>query len=131
MSANMSAPKKARRSKMKSALEKTKRRAQRVRRRLKKNSNGRPRLSVYRSSKNISVQIIDDATGTTLAAASTLEDKKAKGSDVAAAERIGKLIAERAKKAKVEEVIFDRGGYLFHGRVKALADAARGAGLKF
>jgi large subunit ribosomal protein L18 len=116
---------------MKSALEKTKRRAQRVRRRLKKNSNGRPRLSVYRSSKNISVQIIDDATGTTLAAASTLEDKKAKGSDVAAAERIGKLIAERAKKAKVEEVIFDRGGYLFHGRVKALADAARGAGLKF
>ena len=116
---------------MKSAREKMQRRAQRVRRRLKKHSAGRPRLSVYRSSKNISVQIIDDATGTTLAAASTLEDKKAKGSDIAAAERIGKLIAERAKKAKIEDVVFDRGAYLYHGRVKALADAARTAGLKF
>lgn len=116
---------------MKSARENMQRRAQRVRRRLKKHSNGRPRLSVYRSSKNISVQLIDDATGTTVASASTLEDKKAKGSDVAAAERIGKLIAERAKKAKVEDVIFDRGPYLYHGRVKALADAAREAGLKF
>lgn len=116
---------------MKTARENTKRRAARVRRRLKKNSNGRPRLSVYRSDKNISVQVIDDATGTTLAAASTLEDRSQKGSNIEAAQRIGKLIAERAKKAKVEAVIFDRGGYLFHGRVKALADAAREAGLKF
>lgn len=116
---------------MKSSKQKTQRRAQRVRRRLKKHANGRPRLSVYRSSKNISVQIIDDATGTTLASASTMEDKKGKGGNVEAAANIGKLIAERAKKAKVEEVIFDRGGYLYHGRVKALADAAREAGLKF
>jgi len=116
---------------MKTAREKTQRRAQRVRRRLKKHANGRPRLSVTRSSKNISVQIIDDLTGTTLAAASTLEDKKAKGSNVEAATKIGKLIAERAKKAKVGEVIFDRDGYLYHGRVKALAEAAREAGLKF
>ena len=107
------------------------RRAQRVRRRLKKYSNGRPRLSVFRSSKNISVQIIDDVTGTTLASASTLEDKKVKGYNLDAATRIGKLIAERAKKAKIEDVIFDRGPYLYHGRVKALADAAREAGLKF
>ena len=116
---------------MKTARENMLRRAQRVRRRLKKYSNGRPRLSVFRSSKNISVQIIDDVTGTTLASASTLEDKKVKGSNLDAATRIGKLIAERAKKAKIEDVIFDRGPYLFHGRVKALADAAREAGLKF
>lgn len=116
---------------MKTALENTKRRAQRVRRRLKKHANGRPRLSVHRSSKNISAQIIDDATGTTLASASTLEDKAQKGSNIDAATRIGALIAERGKKAKVEDVIFDRGGYLYHGRVKALAEAAREAGLKF
>lgn len=116
---------------MKTARENTKRRAARVRRRLKKNSTGRPRLSVYRSSKNISAQIIDDATGTTLAAATTLENTKEKGSNVEAAQRIGALIAERAKSAKIDTVVFDRGGYLFHGRVKALADAARSAGLKF
>jgi large subunit ribosomal protein L18 len=116
---------------MKTARENMLRRAQRVRRRLKKYSNGLPRLSVFRSSKNISVQIIDDVTGTTLASASTLEDKKVKGSNLDAATRIGKLIAERAKKAKIEDVIFDRGPYLYHGRVKALADAAREAGLKF
>ena len=116
---------------MKTARENMLRRAQRVRRRLKKYSNGRPRLSVFRSSKNISVQIIDDVTGTTLASASTLEDKKVKGSNLDAATRIGKLIAERAKKAKIEDVIFDRGPNLYHGRVKALADAAREAGLKF
>lgn len=116
---------------MKTARQNLLRRAQRVRRRLKKHANGRPRLSVFRSDKNISVQIIDDATGVTLASASTLEDKKQKGSDVAAAERIGKLIAERAKKAKVEDVVFDRGAYLYHGRVKALAESAREAGLKF
>ena len=107
-------------------------RAARVRRRLKKNSNGQPRLSVFRSSKNISVQVIDDANGVTLASASSLEKAhKGKGSDVAAAEAIGKLVAERALKAGVENVVFDRGAYLFHGRVKALADAARSAGLKF
>jgi len=116
---------------MKTARENILRRAQRVRRRLKKYSNGRPRLSVFRSSKNIYVQIIDDASGTTLASASTIEDKKMKGSNLDAATRIGKLIAERAKKAKIEDVIFDRGPYLYHGRVKALADAAREAGLKF
>jgi large subunit ribosomal protein L18 len=128
---NLSARTKVRRSQMKTPRENTLRRAARVRRRLKKNSNGRPRLSVYRSSKNISAQIIDDATGTTLASASTLENTKDKGSNVEAAVRIGALIAERAQKAKVDTVVFDRGGYLFHGRVKALADSAREAGLKF
>lgn len=107
-----------------------KRRASRVRRRLKKNNVGRPRLSVFRSSKNIYAQIIDDAQGVTVATASSLESES-KGSDVAAAQAVGKLIAERAAKAKVDTVVFDRGGYLFHGRVKALADAARDAGLKF
>lgn len=131
MSANMSASKKARRSKMKTAQQNTKRRAARVRRRLKKNANGRPRLSVFRSDKNISAQVIDDVTGTTLASASTLEEKGSKGSNKEAAAKIGKLVAERALKANVTDVVFDRGGYLFHGRVKALADAAREAGLKF
>lgn len=118
---------------MKTAQEKLKRRAQRVRRRLKKNSTGQPRLSVYRSSKNISAQIIDDSKGVTLASASTLEKdlQKSKGTDVAAATAIGKLIGERAAKAGVKQVVFDRGGYLYHGRVKALAEAAREAGLKF
>jgi len=110
-----------------------KKRAARVRRRLKANNVGRPRLSVYRSSKNISAQIIDDLKGVTLASASTLEKKAGvkKGSDVEAAKAIGKLIAERAKKAGIEDVVFDRGAYLFHGRVKALAETAREAGLKF
>jgi len=111
------------------------RRKARVRRALKKRANGRARLSVFRSEKNIYAQIIDDASGRTLAAASTLDkDIKAtlkNGATQAAAEEIGKLIAERAKKAKVSEVIFDRGGYIFHGRVKALADAARAGGLSF
>ncbi|MGB6317539.1 MAG: 50S ribosomal protein L18 [Litorimonas sp.] len=114
-----------------SAHKSMKRRAQRVRRRLKKHSQGRPRLSVHRSDKNISVQVIDDARGVTVASASTLEDKSQKGGDVAAAARIGTLIAERATKAGVTDVVFDRGAYLYHGRVKALADAAREAGLKF
>lgn len=118
---------------MKSAREKMHSRAARVRRRLKKNANGRPRLSVFRSSKNISAQIIDDVNGVTLASASSLEKDllKAGGSNVDAAAVIGKLIGERAVKAGVEDVIFDRGAYLFHGRVKALAEAAREAGLKF
>ncbi|MBW3098546.1 50S ribosomal protein L18 [Pseudohoeflea coraliihabitans] len=111
------------------------RRSARVRRQLKKVANGRPRLSVHRSSKNIYVQVIDDAAGRTLAAASTLDaglrDKLKTGADVAAAEAVGKLIAERATAAGVKEVVFDRGAFIFHGRVKALADAAREGGLSF
>lgn len=111
------------------------RRAQRVRRQLKKVGNGRPRLSVYRSSKNIYAQIIDDAAGNTVASASTLDAdlrKKLKtGSDTEAAAAVGKLVAERASKAGVKDVVFDRGPYIFHGRVKALADAARESGLTF
>ncbi len=108
----------------------------RVRRSLKKNvANGRPRLSIHRSSENIYAQVIDDAKGVTLAAASTLEkDVKGAiktGADKAAAAAVGKLVAERAVKAGITEVVFDRGGFLFHGRVKALADAAREGGLKF
>jgi large subunit ribosomal protein L18 len=106
------------------------RRAQRVRMRLKSVSAGRLRLSVFRSNKNISAQIIDDAKGVTLVAASSLEGK-AKGSDRESAARIGKLIAERALKKGVKDVVFDRGAYIYHGRVKALADAAREAGLNF
>ena len=107
-------------------------RARRTRTRLKALSNGRPRLSVFRSSKNIYAQVIDDAQGVTLAAASSLEGEgKAKGADKDAAARVGKLVAERAKEKGVTDVIFDRGGYLYHGRVKALADAAREAGLNF
>jgi large subunit ribosomal protein L18 len=107
------------------------RRSERTRTRLKKVANGRPRLSVFRSSKNISCQIIDDLQGVTLAAASSLENGKTGGSNKDAAAKVGKLIAERAKKAGVSDVVFDRGGYIFHGRVKALADAAREAGLNF
>lgn len=117
----------------KSASLKNRQRAGRTRSRLAKTANGRPRLSVFRSGKNISAQVIDDRESKTLASASTLEkgSKIEKGSDTAAASVIGKLVAERALKAGVEEVVFDRGGYLYHGRVKALADAAREAGLKF
>ncbi|MDQ8697559.1 50S ribosomal protein L18 [Hyphomicrobium sp. LHD-15] len=111
-----------------------KRRA-RVRRTLKARAAGRPRLSIHRSSKHIYAQIIDDAAGTTLAAASSLEkDLRTSlktGADKAAAAAIGKLVAERAVKAGVTSVVFDRGGYLYHGRVKALADAAREGGLSF
>ncbi len=111
------------------------RRQARVRRTLKARSSERPRLSVHRSSKHIYAQIIDDDAGRTIAAASSLE-KELKGSvktgaDKAAAAAVGKLVAERALKAGIETVVFDRGGYLFHGRVKALADAAREGGLKF
>ena len=111
----------------------TKRRAQRVRTRLRKLANGRPRLSVFRSSKNIYAQIIDDERGVTLAAASSLEggEVKQKGSDRDAAARVGALVAQRALDKGVKDVVFDRGGYLYHGRVKALADAAREAGLNF
>ena len=106
-----------------------KRRAQRTRSRLKMLASGRPRLSVFRSDKNIYAQVIDDASGVTLAAASSLE--AGKGSDKAAAEQVGKLVAERAIEKGVKDVVFDRGGYIYHGRVKALADAAREAGLNF
>lgn len=112
--------------------DKFQRRAQRQRARLKKSANGKPRLSVARSAKHISVQLIDDTKGVTLASASTLEKEfKADGGKSGAASAVGKLIAERAGKAGVSEVVFDRGGYIFHGRVKALADAAREGGLKF
>ena len=111
------------------------RRLARVRQAVRKAGKGKPRLSVHRSSKNIYAQVIDDAAGKTLAAASTLEkDLKGKlktGADVAAASEVGKLVAERASAAGVKEVVFDRGRYLYHGRVKALADGAREGGLKF
>jgi len=115
--------------------ESIRKRAARVRRQIKKVAGERPRLSVHRSSKHIYAQVIDDANGHTLAAASTLE-KDLKGSlktgaDQAAAAAVGKLLAERAVKAGVKEVVFDRGPFIFHGRVKALADAAREAGLSF
>ena len=113
--------------------ETSKRRTMRTRIRLKALSNGRPRLSVFRSAKNIYAQIIDDAGGVTLAHASSLEGGKAstKGADKDAAARVGKLVAERAIEKGVKDVVFDRGGYIYHGRVKALADAAREAGLNF
>ncbi|MEL6284949.1 MAG: 50S ribosomal protein L18 [Pseudomonadota bacterium] len=120
---------------MKSSRDRFNRRAERARIRLKKLSDGRPRLSVARSHKNISAQIIDDEKGVTVAAASTLEQDLRKGlktgADTDAAVKVGELLAERARKAGIEDVVFDRGGYQFHGRVKALADAARQGGLKF
>jgi len=111
------------------------RRKQRVRTRLRKVSGGRPRLSVFRSSQHIYAQVIDDTAGRTVVAASSI-DKDLKGqlktgADIEAAKAVGKLVAERAVAAGVTAVVFDRGGYLFHGRVKALADAAREAGLQF
>ena len=108
-------------------------RRMRVRNKLRKMADGRPRLSVHRSNKNISVQVIDDAEGRTLAAASTLDKDLglAGKNNVEAATKVGALIAERAKAAGIDAVYFDRGGFLFHGRVKALADAAREGGLKF
>jgi len=107
----------------------------RVRKTLGARLNGRPRLTVHRSSKNIYAQVIDDTKGLTLAFASTLEKdfkaKKKTGADKAAAEAIGKAIAERAVKAGVKDVVFDRGSHIYHGRIKALADAARSGGLNF
>ncbi len=108
-------------------------RRMRNRNKLRKVAAGRPRLSVHRSSKNISVQLIDDVNGVTLASASSLEkDLGVVGkNNVEASAKVGALIAKRAKKAGVEDCYFDRGGFLFHGKVKALADAAREGGLKF
>ena len=111
------------------------RRQMRVRHRIARVAKGRLRLSVFRSSKHIYAQVIDDAAGRTLAAASSLDkalrESLKTGADKAAAVAVGKLIADRAKAAGVGAVVFDRGGYLFHGRVKALADAAREGGLDF
>ena len=110
-------------------------RAGRVRRQLRKVANGRPRLSVNRSSKNIYAQIIDDLEGKTLVSASTLDPdlrpSLKTGADTDAAAAVGKLVAERATKAGINEVVFDRGAYIYHGRVKALAEAARENGLTF
>jgi large subunit ribosomal protein L18 len=110
--------------------------AMRVRRQIKSAANGRPRLSVFRSSKQIYVQVIDDAKGVTIAAASSLEkelrgDPQDRRHNVDPPAAVGKVIAERAKQAGVTKVVFDRGGYMYHGRVKALAEAAREAGLNF
>jgi len=111
------------------------RRKRRTRHRLRKVERLKPRLSVFRSGKHIYAQIIDDLAGRTVAAASTLDkdirDVLKTGANRDAAAQVGKAIAERAKSAGVETVLFDRGGYLYHGRVKALGDAAREAGLKF
>ena len=106
------------------------RRRRRVRTAIKSRAGDRPRLSVHRTGKHIYAQIIDDAAGKTLAAASTLGDESS-GANVDAAAKVGKDIAAAAKKAGVSTVVFDRGGFLFHGRVKALADAAREGGLEF
>jgi large subunit ribosomal protein L18 len=115
--------------------DRTARRTGVVRRKLKLAARGRARLTVFRSSKHIYAQLIDDDRGVTLAAASSIEkamrEGGTKGTDIAGAKAVGKLIAERAKEKGVKDVVFDRGGYLYHGRIKALADAAREGGLNF
>ena len=120
---------------MRKTLDPFARRQRRVRKTLKENSAGRLRLSVHRSSKNIYAQVIDDAAGTTIAAASSLDkDLKAKlktGADKTAATEVGKLVAARAIKAGIKDVVFDRGGFMYHGRIQALAEAAREGGLNF
>ncbi len=119
---------------MKTSREFQARRRARARLKLKARAAGRPRLSVFRSSRNIYAQVIEDGAGTTLASASSIDSgirsEVANGATIEAASRIGRLIAERAIAAGVTEVVFDRGGYRYHGRVKALADAAREGGLK-
>ena len=107
---------------------------QRVHARIRQKMQGtaeRPRLNVYRSLNHIYAQVIDDASGTTLVSASSMAAKLKTGGNVAAAKEVGKLVAERATAKGVKKVVFDRGGYLYHGRIKALADAAREAGLEF
>jgi len=115
--------------------DRTARRTATVRRKLKLAARGRARLSVFRSSKHIHAQLIDDDKGVTLAAASSLEKTTREGAktgaNIDAAKVVGKLIAERAVEKGIKDVVFDRGGYLYHGRVKALADAARAGGLNF
>src|SRR5262245_7916448 len=111
------------------------RRTSTVRRKIRLTAHGRARLSVFRSSKHIYAQLIDDVKGTTLVAASSLEKSMREGAktgaNIVAAKAVGKLIAERAKEKGIKDVVFDRGGYLYHGRIKALADAAREGGLNF
>lgn len=120
---------------MKKVLTTKQRRTFSVRNKIRANAaaSGRPRLSVFRSNNNIYAQVIDDATGVTLASASSQEkDFAAKtGANIDGAKTVGKLVAERAKKAGVNAVVFDRGAFIYHGRVKALADAAREGGLEF
>jgi large subunit ribosomal protein L18 len=115
-------------------LTQTERRRARVRKQLKDRSSERPRLSIFRSDKNIYAQIIDDQKGVTLVAASSIEKElksRPKSNKKTMASDVGKLVAERAKKAGVVDVVFDRGGYRYHGRIKALADGAREGGLNF
>ena len=120
---------------MKNTRELHQRRKRRTRYRLRQSATGRPRLSVFRSGKHIYAQIIDDAAGRTVAAASSVDkDLRAKlksGANIDAAKAVGALIADRASKAGVKEVVFDRGGCIYHGRIKALAEAAREGGLAF
>lgn len=115
------------------AFSKVTRRAK-IKRRIRKNISGtsaKPRLTVFRSNKQIYAQIIDDTTGNTLVSASTYNNKAAKGTKIEQAAAVGKEVAEKAIKAGIETVVFDRNGYLYHGRVKSLADSAREGGLKF
>ena len=115
------------------AFSKVTRRAK-IKRRIRKNITGtstKPRLTVFRSNNQIYAQIIDDATGNTLVSASTYNNKAAKGTKIEQAAAVGKEVAEKAIKAGIETVVFDRNGYLYHGRVKSLADSAREGGLKF
>ena len=117
-------------------LKKTKKNEERIRRhkrvrRIVSGTPDRPRLNVFRSNANIYAQVIDDTTGTTLCAASSLELKLENGGNIEAAKKVGKAIANKCKEKNIDSVRFDRGGYVYHGRVQALADAAREAGLKF
>ena len=120
---------------MATVIDRTLRRTAKVRRNIRRAARGRARLSVFRSSKHIYAQVIDDIKGETLASASSLEKSLREGlktgANIDAAKTVGKVLAERAAAKGVKEVVFDRGGYLYHGRVKALADAAREGGLKF
>ena len=115
--------------------DRTARRRATVRRKVKLAGAGRPRLSVFRSSKQIYAQLIDDVKGVTLVSASSIEkpmrEGRKTGANIDAAKAVGKLIADRAKEKGIKDVVFDRGGYLYHGRIKALADAAREGGLNF
>jgi large subunit ribosomal protein L18 len=120
---------------MSRSSERTARRTASIRRKIKLAARGRARLSVFRSSEHIHAQLIDDEKGVTVAAASSLEKKMREGgktgANIEAAKAVGKLIAERAKEKGIKDVVFDRGSYLYHGRIKALAEAAREGGLNF
>ena len=108
----------------------TRRRA-RVRKQIQQSANGRPRLSVFRSNKYIYAQVIDDATGFTVASASSIEKEIGSGANQNVATEVGKLVAQRAAEKGIKSVVFDRGPYLYHGRVRALAEAAREGGMEF